>query len=101
MLPLVNIKWAAVSKKGFCVTYCIFPADTVDWPEWRDWYPTLLGGSLTLTAGTPVATGTLLGAGVGGLIETDRREEGPLDRFRVDITPNWDGRIALALSVSF
>ena len=54
-----------------------------DWPEWEDWCPQLVGGSMELTAATLVATGALLGGGVGALIKTERWREVPLDRLSV------------------
>ena len=43
----------------------------------------------------------IIGAGIGALIKTDRWEEVPLDRLRVNVVPQKDGRFALGLSVSF
>jgi hypothetical protein len=45
--------------------------------------------------------GTLLGLGIGLLIRTDRWEEVPLDKLRVSVAPQRDGRFGLGLSVSF
>ena len=47
-----------------------------------------------------LASGAILGAGIGALIKTDRREEVPLDRLRLSFAPQRDG-IALGLSVNF
>ncbi len=45
--------------------------------------------------------GTLLGLGVGAVTKTDRWEEVPLERLRVSLVPQRDGRIAVGFSVRF
>ena len=45
--------------------------------------------------------GALVGGTVGALIKTDRWEEVPLERFRVTLAPQRNGRFALGLSVAF
>jgi len=46
-------------------------------------------------------TGALVGLGIGALAKSERWEEVPLDRLRVNIVPLRDGRFALGLSVVF
>jgi len=46
-------------------------------------------------------TGALVGLGIGALLKSERWEEVPLDRLRVNIVPQRDGRFALGLSVAF
>jgi len=46
-------------------------------------------------------TGALVGLGIGALTKSERWEEVPLDRLRVNIVPQRDGRLALGLSVVF
>ncbi len=46
-------------------------------------------------------TGALVGLGIGALLKSERWEEVPLDRLRVNIVPHRDGRFALGLSVAF
>ena len=50
---------------------------------------------------TSVVVGGLLGLLVGYLIKTDRWEEVPLDRLRVSLVPQRDGRLGLGGSVRF
>jgi hypothetical protein len=45
--------------------------------------------------------GAAVGLVVGAFTKTDRWEEVPLDRLRVSIVPQRDGRFALGVSVSF
>ena len=70
------------------------------------------GSGENLCTGTTVAcaavgaaavgvAGALVGLGVGALIKSERWEEVPLDRLRVNIVPLRDGRFALGLSVAF
>jgi hypothetical protein len=54
-----------------------------------------------LGAAAGAASGLLIGAAVGALNKTDRWEEVPLDRLRVSVGPQRDGRFALAMSFSF
>ncbi len=42
-----------------------------------------------------------IGAGIGALVKTERWDDVPLDRLRVNIVPLRDGRFALGLSVEF
>ncbi len=54
--------------------------------------------------GPPVfgaAIGALAGAALGVALRTDRWEEVPLDRLRVSLAPQRDGRLGFGLSVSF
>ena len=46
-------------------------------------------------------TGALVGLGIGALTKSERWEDVPLDRLRVNIVPLRDGRFALGLSVAF
>ncbi len=55
---------------------------------------------LVLGGGGAVA-GLLIGSIVGALITTERWEEIPLDRLRVSVVPQRDGRFGLGLSVRF
>jgi hypothetical protein len=45
--------------------------------------------------------GGLVGLGIGAVSKSERWEEVPLDRLRVNIVPQRDGRFALGLSVEF
>ena len=49
----------------------------------------------------PPLAGMLLGGVVGALIKTDRWEEVPLDRLRVSVAPQRDGRFGVGMSVRF
>jgi hypothetical protein len=50
---------------------------------------------------TGIGAGLVVGAYIGALIKTDRWEEVPLDQLRVSFVPQRDGRLGLALSISF
>ena len=45
--------------------------------------------------------GVAFGGGIGALVKTDRWEEVPLDRLRVSLAPQRDGRFALGVYVAF
>jgi hypothetical protein len=45
--------------------------------------------------------GAIVGSVVGALVKSERWEEVPLDRLRVSIAPQRDGRFALGMSVVF
>ena len=45
--------------------------------------------------------GGIVGAGVGALIRSDKWEEVPLDRLRVSVVPQGNGRFGLAASIAF
>jgi hypothetical protein len=47
------------------------------------------------------AVGAVVGALVGSSIRTDKWEEVPLDRLRVNFVPKLDGRIVLGFSIAF
>ena len=51
--------------------------------------------------GVGLLPGALLGAAVGSLVRSDRWEEVPLERLRVNFAPQGDGRIALGFAVRF
>ena len=57
-------------------------------------------GALVVGGGLGIL-GAGVGAGIGALIKSERWEEVPLDRLRVNIVPLRDGRFALGLSVAF
>jgi len=57
--------------------------------------------SAALFAGVFGAVGGIFGAAFGAASSGDRWEEVPLDRLRVSVTPQRDGRFALGVSVRF
>ncbi|NIM51536.1 MAG: hypothetical protein GTN62_12050 [Gemmatimonadales bacterium] len=63
------------------------------------WCTTQKGVSLGAVIGG--LTGALLGTGIGALIKTDRWEQVPLDRLRVSVLPQRDGRSVFAVSIAF
>ena len=58
-------------------------------------------GGFAVGFGIGFAGGALIGVAIGGFIKSDRWEEVPLDRLRVSVAPQVDGRFALGFSVGF
>ncbi len=65
------------------------------------WFRDDSAGCAALGFGVFGAGGALLGAIIGAMITGTRWEEVPLDRFRVSLGPQRDGRFGLGLSVRF
>ena len=59
------------------------------------------GGVYLVLGGGGAVAGLLIGSIVGALITTERWEEIPLDRLRLQVAPQRDGRFGLGLSVRF
>lgn len=62
-----------------------------------EWYDLIVA----FGAGVGAGSGLLVGAVAGAFIKTDRWEEVPLDRLRVSVVPQRDGRFGLGLSLRF
>ena len=58
-------------------------------------------GLAVLLGAVGAGTGALIGAVIGSAIRSDRWEGVPLDRLRVQVAPQRDGRFGLGLSVRF
>ncbi len=58
-------------------------------------------GCIAIGGAAVGVVGALVGLGIGALLKSERWEEVPLDRLRVNIVPLRDGRFALGLSVAF
>ncbi len=68
----------------------------------RDWrYKESCTTDMSLASTIAMFGGAAVGLVVGAFTKTDRWEEVPLDRLRVSIVPQRDGRFALGVSVSF
>ncbi len=65
------------------------------------WFQDAAGACAAIGFGVFGASGALLGAIIGAMITGTRWEEVPLDRLRLQVTPQRDGRFGLGLSVGF
>jgi hypothetical protein len=64
-------------------------------PDAWELVPEVYGGALGMIPGA------LLDATIGALIKTDRWEEVPLERLRVSVAPQRDGRFAFGVRIAF
>ena len=83
---------------GF-ISYCVFAGTISDGSDFCAGETDEVYPYRALVLG--IAGGALIGAAIGAAIKTDRWKNVPLDRLRVSLVPQRDGRLALGLAVSF
>ncbi|NIM49030.1 MAG: hypothetical protein GTO22_07195 [Gemmatimonadales bacterium] len=97
---------AGIGAVAGAVVGAVIAVATFEEPAPCEWFcfdfgPSDAGEAAVMGLAGGATLGFLVGLGVGALFKTDRWEEVPLDRLRVSLAPQRDGRSALALSIAF